>query len=280
MALRESLTVRTLAIANQKGGSAKTTTAVNLAATLGERGCRVLLLDLDPQASASHWYGITNAGRGLLDVLVEHGTLEALVQPTAVQGVDLVPASTWLVGVEKALAGEVGAETLLRRRLEALPADRWAYVVVDCPPTLGLLTVNALAAVQAVLVPVEAHVMALQGLAQLLQTVDVVQARLNPALAIAGILACRVHARTRHAQEVVEELRRRFGDLVYQVVIRDNVRLAECPSFGCPITHYDPRSTGTADYRALAAEFLQRQGDLHHAQAPHDRHQSPRRRRP
>jgi len=172
------------------------------------------------------------------------------------------------------------AETLLRRRLEALPADRWAYVVVDCPPTLGLLTVNALAAVQEVLVPVEAHVMALQGLAQLLQTVDVVKARLNPALAVAGILACRVHARTRHAQEVVEELRRRFGALVYQVVIRDNVRLAECPSFGCPITHYDPRSTGAADYRALAAEVLQRQGDVHHAQAPHDRHQSPRRRRP
>jgi len=274
--------VRTLAIANQKGGSAKTTTAVNLAATLGERGCRVLLLDLDPQASASHWYGITNAGRGLLDVLVGHGTLEALVQPTGAAGVDVVPASTWLVGVEKALAGEIGAETLLRRHLETLPTDRWAYVVVDCPPTLGLLTVNALAAVQAVLVPVEAHVMALQGLAQLLQTVDVVQARLNPALALAGILACRVHAHTRHAQEVVEELRRRFGDLVYQVVIRDNVRLAECPSFGCPITHYAPRSPGAEDYRALAAELLQRQGDVPHGQgqAPHDRHQSPRRRRP
>ena len=265
MALRESLTVRTLAIANQKGGSAKTTTAVNLAATLGERGCRVLLLDLDPQASASHWYGITNAGRGLLDVLVGHGTLEALVQPTGAAGVDVVPASTWLVGVEKALAGEIGAETLLRRHLETLPTDRWAYVVVDCPPTLGLLTVNALAAVQTVLVPVEAHVMALQGLAQFLQTVDVVQARLNPALTIAGILACRVHARTRHAQEVVEELRHRFGDLVYQVVIRDNVRLAECPSFGCPITHYAPRSPGAEDYRALATEILQRQGDAAHA---------------
>ena len=180
-------------------------------------------------------------------------------------GVEVVPASTWLVGVEKALAGESGAETLLRGHLEALPADRWAYVLVDCPPTLGLLTVNALAAVQAVLVPVEAHVMALQGLAQLLQTVDVVKARLNPALALAGILACRVHARTRHAQEVVEELRRRFGDLVYHVVIRDNVRLAECPSFGCPITHYAPRSPGAEDYRALATEILQRQGDAAHA---------------
>ena len=274
--------MRTLAIANQKGGSAKTTTAVNLAAALGERGCRVLLLDLDPQASASHWYGITDAGRGLLDVLVGHGTLAALVQPTRTAGVEIVPASTWLVGVEKALAGEIGAETLLRRHLETLPADRWAYVVVDCPPTLGLLTVNALAAVQTVLVPVEAHVMALQGLAQLLQTVEVVQARLNPALTIAGLLACRVHARTRHAQEVVEELRRRFGDLVYHVVIRDNVRLAECPSFGCPITNYAPRSPGAEDYRALAAELLQRQGDVPYGQGqtPHDRPQSSRRRRP
>jgi chromosome partitioning protein len=279
MALLETCDVRTLAIANQKGGSAKTTTAVNLAAALGERGCRVLVLDLDPQASASHWYGITDTGRGLFEVFVEHGTLEPLVQPTAAQGVDLVPASTWLVGVDKTLAGEIGAETLLRRHLEALPADRWAYVLVDCPPTLGLLTVNALAAVQAVLVPVETHVMALQGLAQLLQTVDIIKARLNPALAIAGILACRVNARTRHAQEVVEELRRRFGPLVYQAVIRENVRLAECPSFGCPITHYDPRSTGAEDYRALAAEVLQRQGDLLYGQAPHDRHQPPRRRR-
>jgi chromosome partitioning protein len=275
----ETCDVRTLAIANQKGGSAKTTTAVNLAAALGERGCRVLVLDLDPQASASHWYGITDTGRGLFEVFVEHGTLEPLVQPTAAQGVDLVPASAWLVGMDKTLAGEIGAETLLRRHLEALPADRWAYVLVDCPPTLGLLTVNALAAVQAVLVPVETHVMALQGLAQLLQTVDIIKARLNPALALAGILACRVNARTRHAQEIVEELRRRFGALVYQAVIRENVRLAECPSFGCPITHYDPRSTGAEDYRALAAEVLQRQGDLSYGQAPHDRHKPPRRRR-
>ena len=273
--------MRTLAIANQKGGSAKTTTAVTLAAALGERGRRVLLLDLDPQASASQWYGVTPAGRGLLDVLVGEGPLAALVQPTGAPGVALVPASTWLVGVEKALAGEVGAETLLRGHLAALPADRWDDLVIDCPPTLGLLTVNALAAVQALLVPVEAHVMALQGLAQLLQTVEVVQARLNPALTLAGILACRVHAHTRHAQEVVEELRRRFGDLVYQGVIRDNVRLAECPSFGCPITQYAPRSPGAADYRALAAELLQRQGEVPHgpAQAPHDRHQPARRRR-
>jgi chromosome partitioning protein len=250
--------VHTLALANQKGGSAKTTTAVNLAAALGERGLRVLLLDLDPQASASQWYGLASTERGLFEVLLGQGSLTALARPTVVPGVDLVPASPWLVGVDKALAGEIGAETLLRRQVEALPADRWDYLLIDCPPSLGLLTVSALAAVQAVLVPVEAHVMALQGLAQLLQTVEVVQARLQPTLTIAGILACRVHARTRHAQEVVEELRRRFGALVYQVVIRDNVRLAECPSFGCPITHYAPRSPGAEDYRALAAEVMAR----------------------
>ena len=174
-----------------------------------------------------------------------------------------MPASTWLVGVEKALAGEIGAETLLRRHLETLPADRWAYVVVDCPPTLGLLTVNALAAVQTVLVPVEAHVMALQGLAQLLQTVDVVQARLNPALTIAGILACRVHARTRHAQEV-EELRRRLGtwSITWSSATTSawrNVRPLAAPLLTTP------RSPGAEDYRALATEILQRQGDAAHA---------------
>ena len=130
------------------------------------------------------------------------------VQPTGAPGVDLVPSSAWLVGVEKILAGEVGAETILRRHLERLPPERWDYILIDCPPTLGVLTVNALAAVRELLVPVEAHVMALGGLAQLLHTVEVVRERLNPELEVSGILACRVDSRTRHAREVVEQLRR------------------------------------------------------------------------
>ncbi len=248
--------MRTMAIANQKGGSGKTTTSVNLAAALGEQGRRVLMLDLDPQHSATAWLGLKNPGKGLYELFVNQASLLDVLQKTAVPGVDLAPSSPWLVGVERTLAGEVGAEHLLRRNVAALPADRWDYLLIDCPPTLGILTINALAAVREVLVPVEAHVMALAGLAQLLHTVEIVKDRLNPDLRVSGILACRMDGRTRHAREVVDQLRERSGPLVYQTVIRENIRLAECPSFAQPITGYDPKSAGAADYRHLAREIM------------------------
>lgn len=248
--------MRTFAITNQKGGSGKTTTAVNLAASLGEKNRKVLLVDFDPQASASIWYGIKDAGRELLDIFVDKGNLLDIVRHTDIKGVDIVPSSSWVVGVEKALAGEVGSESIFKRKLGDIPVKMYEYVLVDCPPALGILTVNALTAVNEVLVPVEAHVLALSGLAQLLKTVDIVKERLNFHLKITGILACRVDARTRHAQEVVDQLRGRFGNLVYNVVIRENVRIAECPSFGQPITKYSPSSTGAADYRSLADEVI------------------------
>lgn len=243
--------MRIIACVNQKGGSGKTTTAVNLAATLGERGKRVLLLDLDPQASATNWLGITDAGRGLLDAFSGATNLLDLVQSTPAPNVEIIGSSAWLLGVDKALAGEVAAETILRAKLRELP-ENWDYILIDCAPTLGILTVSGLTAAREILIPVEAHVMALSGLAQLLNTVAVVRERLNPKLEIAGILACRVDGRTKHALEVVDQLYERFGALVYPTVIRENVRLAECPSFGQPITLYDPRSAGTLDYRALA----------------------------
>lgn len=249
--------MRRMAVTNQKGGSGKTTTAVNLAAALGEAGRRVLVLDLDPQASASAWLGVRDGGRGLLDVFTEGRDLSSLVQPTEAPGVDVVPSSAWLVGVDKALAGEVGAETILRRALERLP-QRWDVVVVDCPPSLGLLAISALAGCPEILVPVETRVMALAGLAALVQTLERVRERLNPELRLTGLLACRVDARTRLSQDVVGTMRERFAGDVFRTVIRENVRLAEAPSFGKPITLYDARSAGAEDYRAAAAELTAR----------------------
>ncbi len=244
---------RRLATVNHKGGSGKTTTAVNLSAALGEIGRRVLLVDLDPQASATLWCGVHDGGRVLLDVL-DGADPASAVRPTETPGVDLIPSSTWLVNAERHLAAG-GTGDALRRVLATLP-PRWDYVIIDCPPAISALTIAALTAADEAVVPVEAHVLALDGLAQLLRTVDLVRDRANPHLRIAGIVACRVDGRTRHAPEIVAELRRRFGPLVYGTVIRENVRLAECPSFAAPITRYDTRSSGAADYRALAREVV------------------------
>lgn len=249
--------MRVFAAVNQKGGSGKTTTAVNLGAALAEKGRRVLVLDLDPQASASAWLGVKDGGKGLLEVFTQGAALAPLVKPTAVPNLEVVPSSSWLLGVERALAGEPGAETILRRAIAKLPG-RWDYVLLDCPPTLGLLAVSALTAADEVLVPVEAHVMALAGLASLTQTVDLVRDRLNPELAIGAILACRVDMRTNLSREVVGSLRDRFKGLVLKTVVRENVRLAEAPSFSQPITTYAPESAGAEDYRSAAAEILSR----------------------
>src|SRR5258708_9197264 len=184
--------MRPLGIINQKGGSGKTTTAVNLAAALGEKGKRVLVIDLDPQASTSSWFGIKDVGKELLDVFTGASELADQVQVSSALGVDVVPCSTWLAGVEKALAGEVGAESILRRRIRKLPKDKWDYLLIDCPPTLGILAINALTAADEVLIPVEAHVMALAGVAQIIKTAEVVKDRLNADLELTGILACRV----------------------------------------------------------------------------------------
>jgi chromosome partitioning protein len=250
--------MRTIAVTNQKGGSGKTTTAVNLAAALAESGRKVLIIDLDPQASASAWLGVPDGGKGLFELLIGNGDIVDLVRNTAFSGVSLVPGSNWLVGVEKAMAGEVGAETVLRKAIQALPKNRWDIVLLDCPPSLGLMVVSALVAAQEVVVPVEAHVMALNGLANLLQTVERVKERLNPVLTISTILPCRVDARKNLSKEVVKRLRSRFGRLVPPTVIRENVRLAEAPSFEQPITVYSSESSGAVDYRAAAGELLKR----------------------
>jgi len=249
--------VRTLAFVNQKGGVGKTTSAVNVAAALAEEGKKVLLLDLDPQGCASSWCGIRSDGKGLLEVLSGNGSLSDLVAVSAIPGVDVVPASEWLSSADRALAGEVGAETILRKAVHRLP-KKWDFLIVDCPPALGLLVISSLVACREVFVPVEASTMALGGLARLVQTVEAVRERLNPELRLAHILAVRVDARTNLARDVVDRLRERFGDLVLQTVVRESVRFREAWSFQKPITTYDPKGTGAEDYRAVSHELLKR----------------------
>jgi chromosome partitioning protein len=251
--------MRTLAISNQKGGVGKTTTAVNLAAAFGESKHRVLVIDLDPQANASAWLGAPEGGRGLFDALVDNVNLLDLVRPSCCPGVEIIPSSAWLASAEKTLASEVGAETLFAKALRQLPKDRWEVVLIDCPPALGLLSISALVAVKEVLIPVEAHVLPLAGLAALTQTLERVKDRLNGELTLSAILPCRVDTRTNLSKEVVARLRTKFGATVLDSMIRENVRLAEAPSFAKPITLYDPKGPGAEDYRAVAKELMRRQ---------------------
>ena len=256
--------MRTLAIVNQKGGTGKTTTAVSLAAALGERKRKVLLIDLDPQASATVWLGIRDPGPRPLDLFIGKATLANLVQPTGVDNVSIVPSSTWLVRAETETI--LNRQTILKRALDEAPRD-WDYILLDCPPSLGVLTVNALVAAGELLVPVEAHLMAVDGVVRLLDTVRKVRDQLNPGLALAGILACRVDARTRHAPEVVDLLREKFSSDVYRTTIHENVRLAEAYAFAKAITIYAPRSTGAEDHRRLAAEIIKQEKKQNESEA-------------
>jgi len=251
--------MRKIAIINQKGGSGKTTTTVNLAASLAEKKRKVLLIDLDAQASATSWYGSRKDTKGIYSVFTENVKIESTIVKTSNKNIDLVPASTWLVGIDKRLAQEVGSETLLKHQLDNGSIKKYDYILIDCPPTLGILTVNALCAVDEIIVPVEARFMALNGLVHLLETIDIIKQRLNPKLKIAGIVPCRVDARTKHAKEVVTELKENFKGMVFKTAIRENIRLSEAPSFAKPINEYDKNCNGTFDYRALAKEVIKQE---------------------
>lgn len=251
--------MRKIAIINQKGGSGKTTTTVNLAASLAEKRRSVLLIDLDAQASATQWFGVGKGHKGIYAVFVDHVAIADVIVKTSCDSIDVIPSSSWLVGLDKRMAQEMGAETLLKHCLSADVVQRYDYILIDCPPTLGILTVNALCAVDEIIVPVETRYMALHGLVQLLETIDVIKARLNPSLCVAGIVPCRVDKRTKHAREVVGELQKNFKSLLYKTAIRENVRLAEAPSFAQPITQYDATCNGSLDYRALAREVIKQE---------------------
>lgn len=246
--------MRTVAIASQKGGSCKTTTAVCLGAAMAAAGDRVLLVDLDPQGSSTAWLAGTPQ-TGLFELFGSNGSIVKIAAPTGVPGLDLVPASPHLVGAERALAGEVGIETVLRQALAKVPAGRWDVVLLDTPPSLGLLSIAALAAANGVLVPVVLAALTLGALATLLPTIERVRERLNPRLGIDAIVPCRYDVRTNLSQDITDRLREKFGALVTTTVIRESVRLAECPSFQKPIGEYAPGSAGDEDYTALAKEL-------------------------
>jgi chromosome partitioning protein len=248
-----------LAIANQKGGTGKTTTAVNLAVCLAERGRRLLVLDADPQANATLCLGVDYAAleRSMYDVLAEGAALADVLCPTEF-GVTLAPSTLGLATAEMLLFAAMSREHVLAEALARLASGGPApydLIVIDCPPSLGLLAINGMVAADYILAPVPTEALALEGVGQLLQSVEVVQRRLNPRLQVLGLLATRYDPRERLAHEALERLRQDYGQPVFETVIRKNVRLAEAPAYGRPITDYAPESPGAADYRALAAEL-------------------------
>jgi chromosome partitioning protein len=254
-----SPTRRILAIANQKGGVGKTTTAINLATALAMSGQRVLLIDLDPQGNASTGLGIDRRrrGAGTYSILVEGRKASELIQSTAVERLHIIPADPDLAGAEVELVGMDRREYRLRDAIQKLPAHD--LIIIDCPPSLSLLTLNGLVAATAVLVPLQCEFFALEGISQLVHTIDLVRRGLNPALVLQGIVLTMFDRRNNLSDLVAADARSFFGDRVYETVIPRNIRISEAPSHGQPVLIYDKNSAGALAYTRLAAEMLQRQ---------------------
>lgn len=251
-------TTRMITIANQKGGVAKTTTAVNLSACLAASGRRVLLVDIDPQGNATSGLGIDSDKLDLsvYDLLLGEAETEQVIVNLQIENLDVIPADISLAGAEIEMVGMENRECRLREALKVIK-DRYHYIFIDCPPSLGLLTVNALTAADRVLIPIQCEYYALEGVGQLLQTINLVQRRLNPLLELEGVLLTMFDARTNLAIQVVDEVKNYFGNKVFRTVIPRNVRLSEAPSHGKPVITYDPRSKGAILYQELAQEVME-----------------------
>jgi chromosome partitioning protein len=246
---------RVLAVANQKGGVGKTTTAVNLGASLADLGFRTLVIDLDPQGNASTGLGINSrdVATSIYDVLLNDASMEDTIEPTSLKNLFVAPANLDLAGAEIELVAAFSREMRLKRAIDSVQAD-YDFVLIDCPPSLGLLTVNAFAAATEVMVPIQCEYYALEGLGQLIRNVELVRKSLNPALELTTLILTMYDARTKLADQVVDEVQTHFGNKVCRQIVPRNVRLSEAPSYGQPIIVFDPQSRGAQAYQALALE--------------------------
>lgn len=259
------MTTRIITIANQKGGVGKTTTAINLATALAAIGERVLIIDLDPQGNASTGLGIDRQDRTVssYDVMLGEASISAAATPTAVPGLAVVASTMDLLGVEMEISAQPDRVLKLRNALRDAPDGiDFSYVLIDCPPSLNLLTLNAMAAADSVLVPLQCEFFALEGLSQLLSTVERVRAQINPRLTIQGIVMTMFDGRNNLANQVVEDVRSHMGDKVYQTIIPRNVRISEAPSYGKPALLYDLKCAGSQAYLQLASEVIHRERQL------------------
>ena len=252
-------TSRIIAVVNQKGGVGKTTTTINLAAALTLKGKKVLLIDMDPQGNAATGLGIPRASRDITiyDVLVDGVALSGAILETSVPGLKLIPSHVDLAGAELEIGNRAGRTTILRDAIDE-DTSHYDYVLIDCPPSLNLLTVNALSASRSVLVPLQCEFFALEGLSQLLQTIEMAKARINPDLVIDGVMLTMYDPSNRLSAQVAADVRKHLGRAVFQTIIPRNVRIAEAPSFGKPVLMYDPHCAGSKAYKALATEMLSR----------------------
>jgi chromosome partitioning protein len=248
---------KTVAVVNQKGGVAKTTTVVNLSSYLAEAGKRILLVDMDPQGNATSGIGVDRrkVQYCVYDVLINEAPAESVILTSAFDNLDILPATIQLAGAEIELVSAISRESKLKKALKPLQG-KYDYIILDCPPSLGLLTINALTASDSLIIPLQCEYYALEGVSQLMGTLELVKKHLNPQLELEGVLLTMYDSRTNLSAQVAEEVRQYFGDKVFKSVIPRSVRLSEAPSHGLPIHYYDPKSKGAEFYQLLAEEFL------------------------